>query len=62
MEIGAVWQTFRHAVDIAPQHWRQISIGHRGVAAPNQLDQGSDLIADRQLREANLLSNRRKPR
>ena len=47
----------RSAIDlrhIAPQDRRQISIHHRGVAAPDQLDQRRDLVADRHLREAHL--------
>ena len=39
-------------VDIALEDWRQISVDHRGVAAPDQLHQRADLMADRDLAEA----------
>ena len=39
-------------VDIAPEDRRQIGVDHRGVAAPDQLDQRRDLVAHRDLREA----------
>ncbi len=40
--------------DVAPQDRRQIGVDHRGVAAADQLHQRRDLVADRDLREADL--------
>ena len=45
-------------VDIAAQHRRQISVDHRRIAAPDQLDQRLDLMARRDLGEADLLGQR----
>ena len=39
-------------VDVAPQNRRQIGVDHGGVAAADQLHQGRDLVADRDLGEA----------
>ena len=47
-------QPRHHLVDIAPQHRRQIGVDHRGVAAADQLDQRLDLVARRDLGEADL--------
>ena len=41
-------------VDVAPQHRRQIGVDHRRVAAADQLDQRPDLVAGRDLGEADL--------
>ena len=48
-----------HLRHIAPQDRRQIGVDHRGVAAPDQLDQRRHLVADRDLREAQLARQRR---
>ena len=62
MEVGLSRQAGRDAVDIAAQHRRQISVDHRRVAAPDQLDQRRDLVADRDLRKAQLARDLRQPR
>ena len=49
------------AVDIGPQDRRQIGVGHRGVTAPDQLDQGPDLMTDRNLFEADLAGDLAQP-
>jgi hypothetical protein len=51
-----------HLVDIAAQDRRQVGVDHRGVAAPDQLHQRADLVADRHLGEADLAGDRRDPR
>ena len=43
-----------HPRDIVAQHRRQVGVDHGGVAAPDDLHQGADLVADRNLREAGL--------
>ncbi len=45
-------------LDIAAQDRRQIGVDHGGVAAAHQLDQRRDLVADRDLREADLAGER----
>ncbi len=45
-------------VDVASQHRRQIGVDHGRVAAPDQLDQRPDPVADRDLGEADLLRQR----
>jgi hypothetical protein len=52
----------RHLVDIAAQDRRQVGVDDRGVAAPDQLHQRADLMADRHLGEADLAGDRRHPR
>ena len=42
---------------IAAEDGREIGIDHGGVAAPDQLDQRRNLVADRDLREADLASD-----
>ena len=54
-------QTGSDAVDVASEHRREIRIDNGGVAAPDQLDQRRDLVADRQLGKAELTSNRLQP-
>jgi hypothetical protein len=49
-------------VDIGAQHRRQIGVGHRRIAAPDQLDQGADVMADRDLFEPDLARDLRQPR
>ena len=44
---------------VAPQDRREIGVDHRGVAAADQLDQRRDLVADRNLRKAQLARQRR---
>ena len=44
---------------IAAQDRRQIGVHHGGVAAADQLDQRRDLVADRDLREAQVARERR---
>ena len=41
-------------VDVAAQDRRQVGVDHRGVAPPHQLHQRADLVADRDLGEADL--------
>ncbi len=43
-----------HLVDIAAQDRREIGVDHRGIAAADQLHQRRDLVADRDLGEADL--------
>ena len=43
---------------VAAQDRREIGVDHRGVAAADQLDQRRDLVADRDLREADLARER----
>ena len=45
-------------LDIAREDRREIGIGHGGVAAPDQLHQRADLMADRDLGEADLARDR----
>jgi hypothetical protein len=52
-------QIARHGGDIAPQDRRQIRIHHRGIAAPDQLDQRRHFVADRHLRETHRARQRR---
>ncbi len=49
-------------VDIAAQDRRQVGVDHRGVAPSDQLHQRADLVADRDLSEADLAGDRRHPR
>ncbi|MNE02076.1 hypothetical protein D3C80_945390 [compost metagenome] len=49
-------------VHIGTQDGRQIGVRHRGVAAPDQLDQGADLMTDRHLLEADLARDLGQPR
>ena len=42
----------RHAIDVAAQDGREIGVDDCRVAAPDQLDQRRDLVADRHLRKA----------
>ncbi len=51
-----------HLVDVAAQDRRQIGVDHRGVAAPDQLDQRPDPVARRHLGEADLFRQRRQRR
>ena len=48
-----------HLRHVAAQDRREIGVDHRGVAAPDQLDQRRDLVAHRDLREAHLARERR---
>jgi hypothetical protein len=52
----------RDAVDVAREDGRQIGIDHRRVAAADELDQRRDLVADRDLGEAELARDVRQPR
>ena len=45
-------QRIGHPRDVAAQDRREIGIDHRGVAAPDQLDQRADLVTDRDLGKA----------
>ena len=56
-----VAQPGRDLVDIAAQDRRQIGVDHRRVAAADQLDQRRDLMADRDLGEAELARDRGQP-
>ena len=47
------------SLDIAAQDRREIRVDDRRVAAPDELDQRRDLVADRDLREAHLARERR---
>ena len=49
-------------LDIESKHRRQISVDHRGIAASDQLDQRLDLVARRNLGEADLPRHRRQRR
>jgi hypothetical protein len=51
-----------HLVDVAAQHRREIGVDHRCVAAADQLDQRLDLVARRDLGEADLPRDLRKRR
>ena len=62
VKIGRGRQARRDAVDVAPQHRREIGVDNRRVATPDQLDQRRDLVADRDLRETQLARDFRKPR
>ena len=46
-------------LDVAPEPRSQISVDHRGVAAPDQLHQRADLVADRNLGEPHRPGQRR---
>ena len=52
----------RDPVDVAAQDRRQIGVDHGRVAAPDQLDQRRDLVADRDLRKAELARDFGQPR
>ena len=62
VQVGAVRQARRDPVDVAAQHRRQIGVDHRRVAAADQLDQRRDLVADRDLGEAELARDLGQPR
>ena len=49
-------------LDITPEHRREISIDHAGIAASDKLDERSDLVADRNLRKADVTRNGRQGR
>ena len=49
-----VAQRVRHPVDVAPQDRREVGVDHRGVAAADELHQRRDLVADRDLAEADV--------
>ena len=44
----------RHAVDVAPEDGRKVRVDHGGVAPRHQLHQGADLVAERNLGEADV--------
>ena len=52
MKVRIGTQPASNPIDVAPQYRRQIGIDYRRIAPPDQLDQGSDLMTDRDLREA----------
>src|SRR5205814_6164932 len=52
---GKKMRNLRH---VSAQNRRQIRIDHRGIAAPDQLDQRRDFVTDRHLREAHLARER----
>ena len=62
LQLGVLGQPGRDPVDVAAQDRRQIGVDHRRVAAPDQLDQRRDLVADRDLREAELARDLGQPR
>ena len=47
----------RHLADIARQDRREVGVDHGGVAAADKLDQRRDLVADGDLREADLAAD-----
>ena len=51
----------RNLIDIRAQNRRQISIDNRGIAAPDNLDQRRDAVADRYLCEPDLFGNHCQP-
>ena len=53
-------QRRRHAIDIAAQQRREISIDHGGVTASDELHQRTHLMARRDLREARRAGKRRR--
>ena len=61
-EPGVVAQRIRDLVHIAAQDRREVGVDHRRVASPDQLHQRADLVADRDLGEADLARDGRDPR
>ena len=62
MQIRLGRQPGRNALDVTAKHGREISVDHRRIPAPDQLDERCYFMADRYLSEANFTRNRREPR
>ncbi len=58
LRFDAIAQLSDKLIDIVPQDRRQIGIGERRVAAPDQLDERADVVAGRNLRKADLARDR----